>query len=299
MEIKIVITKENKDEVLKLIDQLVESENRVISDKPVNNFDNNLIHKKSEGLITEQLPDIEEKDFGEPIIEEHIFGTWGLFNSYVPGKTGLRVLINLMRQNDTGTINFSELIDKCQETFIKLNLGKYRGFPKKTSESAQNRFENHLLLPFNSMGLIRLLGEGKEKTVLITKSGYEFAQLDNGLLDKGDKKKYLTEEESNWLINYLKEINEKGFREFSILKNLTDFISTKKRNFAELTEWLKKKDEFKNWLRKGSRYEHDPKAFEKQLENVSRTMITGKIGLLRELGVLGDKRGEYKLLKNF
>ena len=297
MEIKIIITKQNKDEILKLIDQLVESESKAILAKTSDELNIRQFQNSDKLTLKKQIPPKASMIFADPIFEDCPFGTWGMFNSFVPGKVALRILIGLLKENNELPVRFSDLIDKCLEHFLRLNLGKYRGFPKKTSESARGRFANHLVTPFQSMGLIRFFGEGKERTLKITKSGFDFAKLENGLLDKVGKKKYLTREESDWLINYLIKIDNEGFKEFSILKNLTDFVSKKTRNFKELKNWLKEDKEFVNWLRKGSRYENNPKAFLTQLDNVSRTMLTGKIALLRDMEILNDKRGEYTVLR--
>lgn len=296
MEIKIVITKKTKEQILKLIDQLVDWEAKSISEnfpkkgtieqieapKPIE-----LIGKISEG---------EGITVAEPEIEKRLFGAWGMFNSFVPGKAALRVLVNLQNQNPRNQIKFPHLVDECITFFSKSGLYKYRGFPKRTSESARGRLVSHLLLPYSAMGLMNVKGSKKTGHVIITKEGLAFAQLKNPLLDETGKKRPLSKEESNWLIKYLKEIDSRGYKEFSLLLGLTEFLANSKREFGDIVDWFSRKENFIKWLRETSRYRDDPKAFSRQLDNVARTFASGKIALLRELGILSTARATYRVL---
>jgi len=177
-------------------------------------------------------------------------------------------------------------------------LYKYRGFPKRTSESARGRLVSHLLLPYCSMGLMIIKGSKKTGHVMITKQGFVFAQLKNPLLDEMGKKRPLSQEERNWFIKYLKEIDSRGYKEFSFLLGLTNFLVNSKRKYKDIVEWFSKKEDFIKWLRERSRYKDDPKAFSHQLDNVARTFASGKIALLRELGILSTSRATYKVIHN-
>ena len=298
MEIKIVITKHNKEQVLKLIDQLVEWEAKGIATELTERG----VTKPAEVLASSnflmELPEVESIRVAEPEIGASIFGTWGMFNSYIPGKAALRILTNLIDRSSGMPVKFSDLVDECVTYFSRSGLYKYRGFPKKTSESARGRLETHLIMPFHEMGLMRVYGEKRELHVMITKGGLAFAKLQNPLLDGGNKTKLLSEEEREWLISHLKSIDKAGFKEFTMLKGLTQFLENEERRFEDIVNWFKNNQEFVNWLKTGSRYRDDPNAFSGQLQNVARTFASGKIALLRELGLLSTKRATYHVLRS-
>lgn len=298
MEIKIVITKQNKEKILKLIDQLVEYEAEGI----VGESKEKTIFEPAEGCISSnflsELQGIESMNVTKPEIKKSTFGSWGMFNSYVPGKAALRVLINLINKNDGKPVRFSDLVDECIAYFSKSGLYMYRGFPKKASESARGRLAMHLISPYHKMGLMRVNDDKRDPYVMITQEGFTFAKLQNPLLDGGDKTKSLSEEESRWLMSHLKTIEEQGYMEFSVLQNLTHFLATENRRFEDIVDWFKNNQNFVDWLKAGSRYKDDPKAFSFQLQNVARTFATGKIALLRELGVLTTSRAKYHVLRS-
>lgn len=298
MEIKIVITERNKEQVLKLIDQLVEWEAKGIAEKQLTEK----LAKSNEHLEEKDfLSEISEEGLrvAEPEIEKSSFGSWGMFNSYTPGKAALRLLTNLLSKNRESSVKFSYLIDECMMNFSRAGLYKYRGFPKKNSDSARGRLAEHLLVPFSEMGLMKVYGDKKDRQVMITREGLAFAKLQNPLLDEKGKTRPLSEEESKWLVEHLKKIDKLGYKEFSVLKSLTEFSATAKREFEDIVGWFKNNQSFVEWLKNGSRYENDPKAFSRQLDNVSRTFASGKIALLRELGIISNIRATYRVLQNF
>jgi len=296
MEIKIVITKKNKEKILRLIDQLVEFEAEGMIVEPSTKTDLKSFEAiQSEGLLKE-LSTSENLEFAKPEIKQRQFGAWGMFNSYTPGKAALRVLMKLLNENTGNPIKFSRLIDECMIYFSRSGLYKYRGFPKRISESARGRLAAHLILPYHDMGLMRVYDGIKDGHIMLTKEGFGFAKLQNPLLDEDRKTRNLSKEESEWLISYLKAIDGLGYKEFSLLKSLTDFLAISERQFADIVSWFKNNKDFVQWLREGSRYKDDPKAFLRQLDNVATTYTSGKVALLRELGILSTSRATYKVL---
>jgi len=298
MEIKIVITKKNKEKILKLIDQLVEyeAEGMIIEPSTKTNL-KSLEAYQSESFLKE-LSAFENIKLAEPEIKQRKFGAWGMFNSYAPGKAALRVLMKLLNKNAGNPIKFSRLIDECMTYFSRSGLYKYRGFPKRISESARGRLATHLILPYHEMGLMKVHGGMKNGHIMFTEKGLAFTKLQNPLLDEKGKTKPLSEDESQWLIGYLQEIDGLGYKEFSLLKGLTEFLADSKRQFEDIVDWFKNKKDFVEWLREGSRCEDDPKAFSRQLDNVARTFASGKVALLRELGVVSSARATYEVLQN-
>lgn len=298
MEIKIVITKKNKEKILRLIDQLVESEAEGMTTEPSAKISSRSLDTYQSKDFFRELPVFENIRLAEPDIQQREFGAWGMFNSFAPGKAALRVLIDLLDRNAGNPVKFSRLIDECMVYFSRSGLYKYRGFPKKTSESARGRLAAHLILPYHDMGLIHIYGSMKDGHVMFTEEGLTFAKLQNPLLDEKGGKKPLSEEESEWLMGHLKEIDELGYREFSVLKGLAEFLARSERQFEDMVDWFKNKKDFVEWLREGSRYKDDPKTFTRQLDNVARTFVSGKVALLRELGVVSSTRATYAVIRN-
>jgi hypothetical protein len=294
VEIRIVITKQNKERVLKLIEELVESESEVLASDP----------SKTEIISTAQSPlridlmtearDTQKMSLAESAIKERKFGSWGMFNSYVPGKAALRVLISMMNKNGGEAVKFWRLVDECASEFWRLRL-RYRGFPKRTSDSAKSRLAIQLICPYGEMGLVRIFGEEKDPVVAVTKDGEEFANLRNPLID--DRKgRPLSPEEQKWLLSHLKKIDGLGYKEFTVLKGVTEFLEQGNRGFEDIVNHFQTDKEFEPWVLQGSRHRDSPKAFAQQLHNVSRTFASGKIALLRELGIVSDSRAKYKVI---
>ena len=61
-------------------------------------------------------------------------------------------------------------------------------------------------------------------------------------------------------------------------------------------DWLKKNPEFVSYVKERSGKSKNPKAFERQLENLSKTFGASKISLLRELGIIKNKRDDYTII---
>lgn len=295
MEIRIVITKQNKEKILRLIDELVECEAEVVAVTSPEKEILSLNQSTQPVNFLKEIPKVGGISVAEPDIKENKFGSWGMFNSYVPGKATLRVLIHLMNKNDGKSVKYGDLVDECIIEFWKAGL-KRRGFPKKTSESARSRLAMHLIWPYYEMGLIKIFGEKNDPSVVITKEGVEFANLRNPVLDNGRKRQPLSSEERKWLLDHLKKIDELGYREFTVFNELIKFLSRGKRRFEDIVNHFKTNKEFESWIRQGSRHRDAPKAFARQLHNISKTFSSGKIALLRELGIVSDSRAKYKVI---
>jgi len=294
MEIRIVITKQNKERVLKLIDELVECESEALASGPTKTEVISTSQSPLQVDLTTQSHDAQKISLAESEIKERKFGSWGMFNSYVPGKAALRVLINMMSKNGGEAVKFWSLIDECASEFWRLRL-RYRGFPKRTSDSAKSRLAMHLIWPYNEMGLIRIFGEEKNPVVAVTKDGEEFASLHNPLIDDG-KGRPLSQKEQKWLLSHLKKIDGLGYKDFTILKGVIAFLAQGNRGFEDIVNYFQTDKDFGPWVLQGSRHRDSPKAFAQQLQNVSRTFASGKIALLRELGIVSDSRAKYKVI---
>ena len=204
----------------------------------------------------------------------------------------------------------NELIEKAKGVMQENRLTVLKGFPNDIeSDSSVGRLVFHFLAGFNKMGLVnvKLVGTSEREiiwsepweTIIIapTQKGLEFARLRNWVFDEHDyKNQVLTEEEQKWMINYLIEIDQQGFKEYHLLKQITSFIKKGKNGNRDLWEWFKNNPEFITYIKSWSSKNDNPKAFEKQITNLAQTFGSGKISLLRELGIIKNKRNDYTIV---
>ena len=116
-------------------------------------------------------------------------------------------------------------------------------------------------------------------------------------LDGGNNLPILSEEEQKWLVNYLKSIELEGFQEYSLLKEFLIFLKGGHHDYQDLLEWFSTNERMLEYLKTWSRKKDDPDAFRAQVENVAAVFVTGKIALLRELGMVSSKRNDYTVIR--
>jgi len=239
--------------------------------------------------------------------ETKAVGSWGMFNSFFPGKAVLRILANMLNEKKVKFIILNDLIKKTSDVFQINNLSKLRGFPNEPrSASSMGRLVYHFIKTFNQMGFFEV--KSKEKSdgevwnepwtnieITLTKEGLEFSKLRSKVFDEQEPNQILTLEEKKWLLGYLKSI-DKDYKEFSMLKAVFEFIKEGHNGKDELWKWFTKNENFLNYVKTWSRKSKDAEAFEKQIENLAPTFAAGKIALLRELGVIKNKRNDYTII---
>jgi len=240
--------------------------------------------------------------------ETETVGSWGMFNSFFPGKAVLRVLANVLQKTKTESITLDELTHTTSEMIKESGLNKFRGFPNNPDkESSIGRLVYHFIKTFAKMGLLNAYSDGRSGEsiwkqnwsnieVSLTKEGLEFAKLKNKLYDNHEPNQILTAEEKKWLIDFLKKIDKMGYREYTLLKDIYTFIKEGHNGKDELWAWFRKSNSFREYIKKDSRKANDPEAFEKQIKNLSTTFAAGKLALLRELGFISSKRNNYTIL---
>jgi len=244
-------------------------------------------------------------------------GSWGMFNSFFPGKAVLRILANMLDKEKTKIVTLDALINKTSEETQKYSLSKLRGFPNDpNNKNSIGRLVYHFIRTFTEMGFFTVKPKEETKNnvwdepwvnieITLTKEGLEFAKLKNKIFDNGDfsqasiEFQILTKEEKQWLTCYLKKIDEKEYKEYSILKNVFDFIKQGHNGKDELWNWFETNPDFINYVKQWSRKTDNPEAFEKQIKNLSITFAGGKLALLRELGVVSNKRNDYTIVGEF
>ncbi|MBI2133629.1 hypothetical protein HYU11_03020 [Candidatus Woesearchaeota archaeon] len=254
---------------------------------------------------------------GHPIISEFtkLMGSWGMFNSFFPGKAVLRIVSEHSLKNKAGANLHAVVEDLCKlsaTTHIgSKTLSKFRGFPSNPNNpSAKGRLVWHFIRTYHEMGLLtakdekgvnisKIPDKNWEKVfVMPTSQGFAFAKLNNTLLDEGKGIQVLTDEEKKLILKHLKEIDSNDYREYTVLNDFHKFLSRHKRNKDEIYAWFEQYKPFLDsinvWSRKAKIGNQNQ--FQAQIKNLSATFGSSKIALLRELGAITDKRDDYSVI---
>lgn len=243
----------------------------------------------------------------DPNYESKSVGSWGMFNSFFPCKAVLRISANIISEKKVDWILLTELLEKTSEVFKENGFSKLRGFPNNPkNENAIRRLVYHFIKTFSDMGLFVVKSKEDDKkdtwtepwrNIMIapTEEGLEFAKIKNKVFDDHQMEQVLTEEEKDWLLEYLKKIDD-NYKEYSILKNVFEFIKEGNDGKEALWNWFIRNPHFNEYVGKWSRKTEDPEAFKKQIENLAPTFAASKIALLRELGVIKNRRNDYSII---
>lgn len=259
-----------------------------------------------------QIPSEMKFNKGEVLIndESKTVGFWGMVNDFFSGKAVTRICANMIRESGNDFIKLSNLIEQSKATFVKNNLSKLKGFPNDVnSESSVGRLVYHFINAFYKIGFLEVKFEGKREkdyiwnenwdNILIrpTNEGLKFSRIKNNYFDLGKKdSQILSNEEREWIIDYLKAINKKGFKEYTTLKEVYLFIKKGNNGKNDLWEWFTKYEPFVAYTKKWSSKSSNQANFNKQLRNLAITFSSSKVSLLRELGIIKDKRNDYTLV---
>lgn len=325
---RIDLTQENIEDIAAILKYLLQSKAYGVIEINIPQTQSQGIHQKPVGKKSEQreisankLPGILEKppsisglEHGRPYLNEKTqkIGTWGMFNTYMSGKAVLRVIANLMKDKNQSSISLKEIMDVSIKAFKEYGLSRFRGFPSTSKSTSVERLVSHFLTSMHEMGFIRITEsrDGIENLeyipsdkwesiyLTITKEGLEFATLENSILDKAEPIQTLTDEERQWLFDWLKTLDDKGFKEYSFIKSLYEYLKTGNRNKNDILSWFEKnsmfEDYIKSWSRKWKR--GDMEGYKKQLANLCTTFMSSKIALLREFGLVSQKRNNYSIV---
>lgn len=320
MDLKITITNKNKKKVFQIIEALLEeeadgtievgsNEKQIQLPTPsiignsendylkIPNLQKNLEHAKPNFYINDDRP--------------QRVGTWGQVNSFFSIKAALRILANYLKNNDVNSINLYNFVDICINLFKEHDLNIYRGFPSTEKDTAIGRFVWHFLTAAQEMGLIIIkeskldydgmpssLHDLEDVEIGITQEGLEFARLKNNILDGISNKQVLTQEEKYWMVSFLKKIDSEGYKEYSLLKDVFEFIKQGNNGKDDLCNWFENDQRFiefiKSWSRKAESGKEEE--LEKQIKNLAATYSAAKVAFLRELGIIRNKRNNYDII---
>jgi len=314
MKVEINITKDNKDKVLKLLDELVTAESGAKEEASNAETKSN---KSEEEVKKEEYRDY-AKYMAKPLgykgllapasIQSSEFGLGKnfLFNSFFAAKAMLRVIANLTNEEQKSPEQ-SKVLDIFNKAAIALDLQAYNGFPKERKEKHEgskiNRPLYGILIPLFQMGMLKIDGN----SVLLTKSGFEFSMFSNPKLDEA-KEEILYEQEIKYLIGYLKEVDMHGYKEYTFLKQIVDFIKEKSKYgktpvYQDLVDFIKHNEHFVDYVYKTSKFgkkglfkeSHD---FLNKLQRTAQAAVASRIALLRELQIIEDKRNSYSIIND-
>ncbi len=240
--------------------------------------------------------------------ETNIWGSWLMFNDFFAPKFLSRVLAWEMHLKKTESVHLDNLMETALKLVAQYNLSQLKGFPNLEKDRKGGRLVNHFLRAFVKMGLVHAESDGakgeevwkqdwSKVRVSLTKQGLEFAQLKNGVFDMGKKVQCLSPEEKNWMADYLKQIDRQGYKEYSVLREVYLFLKEGNNGNEDLLNWFEHNKKFLDYIKERSqRAKKNPEILKKQIHNYARTFASAKISLLRELGVVKDKRNDYTIV---
>lgn len=185
----------------------------------------------------------------------------GFWNKFFPIKIALRVLANILNENES-----SVLLDLLQENAslearkIGLDLKRkekgsgrkrgdrlFTGLPvKRSSEKSRGRYKSHFVGSLSkdrvrgmpgTLGLLNIFkGTNGRDYVSITDKGLEFAKLRNPILDDDELSGTLSEKEQNFLISEIRSVLPNEYKEIIYVLNQ---VAEGKDNSASLLQMLK------------------------------------------------------------
>jgi ribosomal protein L37E len=236
------------------------------------------------------------------------WGSWVMFNDFFAPKFLARALAWMISEKNDEHITVEDLVVKAKELIKENGLSELKGFPNDiNNKNSVARLVYHFLATGADMGLFAVSAKTNPENVWreawtdisirLTSEGLEWAKLPNNVFDLGNKEQILTIEEKKWLLNYLKKIDAKGYREYSALKGVYEFVKEGHNGNRDLWEWFKDQRVFVEYIKSSTKRAKDnEKAFDKQLKNYAQSFAASKISLLRELGVIKDKRNDYTVI---
>ena len=239
--------------------------------------------------------------------ETNIWGSWLMFNDFFAPKFLSRILAWKMYEENKDHILLSSLMKDAIKIIKKYRLSYLKGFPNLKKDWQGERLVDHFLTTFVKMGFIEVKSsddntkniwkeEWNKIKVYLTREGLEFARIINPIYDENKNEQILGVEERKWLIDYLKRIDKQGYKEYSVLKEVYDFLKLGNNGNKDLWRWFVNNQRFRNYIpNRSKKAKEDAEVFERQMKNYSRSFSSAKISLLRELGVIKNKRNDYTI----
>lgn len=258
-------------------------------------------------------PHIELKR-GKPIVDEEtrVWGSWVMFNDFFAPKFLARRLAWELKDEKSDYVLLYDFIADAKKTILRHNLSRFKGFPNDVgNDSAIGRLVHHFLKTAAWMGFFDVkIRNGNSRNIWkenwdnilvnLTMEGLNFAQLRNLIFDKNEETQVLTEEEKIFIINHLRQIDSLGYREYSTLKEIYEFLKKGNNGNRDLWNWFENKEMYQDYIRRTSkRARYSEEAYRRQLRNYAKTFASSKVSLLRELNLVKNKRNDYTIVGEF
>lgn len=239
--------------------------------------------------------------------ETNIWGSWLMFNDFVAPKFLIRIIAWKMYNEKNDNVLLSNVMNEAINLIKKNRLSQFKGFPNLQKDRNGQRLVDHFLKTCVKMGLVTIQSANEDKQDILTgdwdkikislsREGLEFSQLSNPIFDDNKNEQILSTEERNWLLKFLKKIDKEGYKEYTVLKQVYEFLKAGNNGNKDLWNWFVKNPKFREYIPKRSkRAEENQEIFEKQIWNYARSFSSAKISLLRELGLIKNKRNDYTI----
>jgi len=328
MELTIRLSKKNKDRIIALINDLAELEDDDLSqnvriEPPLQNTmaippDSRLI-----GPVGDDLLDVPghvsglkpgKLGFAQNSERPGLVGSWGQFNSFFPMKAACIIVSNIILAKRNEDLRLDRFVDLSLQSFKKRNLSQYRGFPSTEKDTARGRFVWHFLSTAYEMGLLTLsanegsdlmmpesLNDWERYHIGVSAEGLEFARIHNPLIMGNGNEQILTSDETKWMISHLKKIDSQGYREYSLLLGVYQFLREGHNGKDDLRKWFEENEDFRKYVKTWSRKARNgtEKESSDQLSNLAMTFAGSKVALLRELRIVDPRRNHYEIIGEF
>lgn len=193
------------------------------------------------------------------------FWVWGQVNRIFPLKFSVRMLANLLKQNNTDTISLKSFKDITATNARSFGLKLVEFEKMKHAKRAERvsaglpvgeegfkseaRFKSHFLVTVRTADDSKLVLDGalakylfaniegvdKEEKIGITKAGLEFAQLENPIIDKSEYNFTLSDAEVDY---YLRHVAEHVQGEYKAIKLIISLIKKGVNRREDINEAL-------------------------------------------------------------
>jgi len=322
MELRIEITQKNKERVFAVISKLLELEQQPSSLSPGEAERSSQEQASQENQVTQMqdllsappkitnLPAYSLGKCSSPT-RPQLVGSWGQFNSFYPVKAACRIVANSIALGREDNLRLDRFVLASLSEFKRRKMERLRGFPSSGKATAAGRYVWHFLTTAYEMGFLTLrtapgvkdtmpesLSDWEMSFVGISDKGFEFARFDNDVFDHSNNVQVLSGDESSFILNHLKEIDSKGYREFSLLRDVYRFLGEGHDGKDDLRHWFEGNQSFRDYVASWSRKLGPGSEAEgsKQLSNVASTYAASKIALLRELRLVDYRRNRYDIV---
>lgn len=212
----------------------------------------------------------------------------------------IKMVVRELAQGGEGEMEYYKFVDKAFKAAMKLRFQLPKeiqaGLPKEDTKNSRARFEWHFLNEAELLGLLIVKEKNDEKTIQLTKEGYEFSKLYNPCLDDEKPTVVLSTKEISWMLAHLKKLDNEGFGEYRWMQRVGGMIINGKDTTRSLVNAVSEDTLFDKHMRGWSKKTDDTDAFKRQKINLAQASYGSTLRIMSELGLARRiKRGKFKL----